>query len=894
MLIIAFLLYISNSNFFYSYSGSFCWRQNAVLVQSTEVEAIDWTGSGDGIIAVGVEVILWKKKNKLWEIAWKYKVSLPQNLVSGTWSIDGPSASATYMSEQNGVGSNATGKCVFVCYGDGKAEYTRLELRHPQPISMVKWRPSTRRQSLGDSQHRQKHVLLTCCLDGTVRLWSEMDNGRVRKVGKDNNDHKTTRLGFSVAAVIEINQSLNGVLGVDVRLTWATEIRGVFGIGKEADKLISTRGDANEKAGKCEWLIGFGPKMLVTYWAIHCLDDLSPLRFPRVTLWKKHSLEPGNLRTFAFSSFKESSLLNKVVMSRNNLYGPPIICSLIHLSPCNILVWSSLRTQLSDSVENSSFTEGQKGNFLSYSDSGVLNTDGHVGKILRVAIHPYISEVELAVSLDSNGLLLFWSLSTISSCFPGLPMLNPTWKICGRFDTQGSCSKYTILSWSPTVLDDDRVLLMGHVGGIDCFIVKFSQSEADDLVCHYICTLPFTGHGPYDVGPNNIFSIPLPSSYKKTIKYNKFMLLAVWMEGFEALSWEITLHAFDLSEPYCEPNGDNDNNLGCMWRFENTFSGKRYCLSVNPCSSQFPEPHNHNQVTSFAVVCPSSLIPIENQLGNDNDLCSKVPNYTMATGYTDGTLKLWRSNLGRASTSSMAWELVGMFAAQQGPITAIGLTDCGRKIATVCPASDSNAVSTIFIWESVYLTGLGSFVLEDTLSFDRNVVAVKWLTLENGQFLLGSCMQNELRIYAQKHCDLRSLSNPSNSLDMRLWVCIGLGHTSPAIHDFFWGRKATAIVVHDSYFSLLSQWLFLVDEKHRDKWHSNFIMGNPSFYASGMCGRGDFRSSSFLEGNDQLICGSAVMLGSWSILEIAEKFWGSLPVYHPVALLMNICSGKSY
>ena len=37
--------------------------------------------------------------------------------------------------------------------------------------------------------------------------------------------------------------------------------------------------------------------------------------------------------------------------------------------------------------------------------------------------------------------------------------------------------------------------------------------------------------------------------------------------------------------------------------------------------------------------------------------------------------------------------------------------------------------------------------------------------------------------------------------------------------------------------------------------------------------------------------GSGAKLGFWSILEVAEKLCGSLPVYHPEALLMNIYSG---
>ncbi|KAJ0110941.1 hypothetical protein Patl1_00628 [Pistacia atlantica] len=909
--------------------GSFCWSQNAVLIQRTKVEAIQWTGSGDGIIAGGIEIVLWKRQNTSWEIAWKFKENQPQNLVSATWSIEGPSATAAYMYKPDLGGSNEAGKCVLVCYSDGKSEYAKVRLRHPQPIAMIQWRPSTRRQFQGDAKHSSRHVLLTCCLDGTLRLWSEMDSRRVKKVGRDINDRKTMGRSFCVVAVIEVNQALNGDLGMDVFFTWATENTSMFKTSQGDNQFISAGGFEHGRAGKCEWLIGFGPGMLVTFWAIHCLDDINPLRFPRVTLWKKQSLESGNLNRSGFPNFKEQLILNKVVILRNCVSGPPTVCSLIHLSPCNSLVWSFLHTQTSKNIEDISPNESQTGNFLSFSASGVLNIDGHTGKILQVAVHPCVSEVELAVSLDSNGLLLFWSLSTISNSISAFPTLIPTWKHCGKLGTQGLCSKYTALSWAPSMLHEERVLLMGHVAGIDCFIVKVSQTEENEIACNYICTIPLSGHRTYEEGPANIFSIPLPSCNSKTVKYNKFLLLGVWMNGFEALSWEITLHPVDLLERCCECNVD-DNAVKCiMWKFGITTSEKRYCIAVYPRSSQFPEAHTNNQITSFAVVCPSSLIHADQKLADDDDLCSKIPAYTMATGSSDGILKLWRSNLGSPSTPDMQWELVGMFVAHQGPVSTMCLTNCGLKIATVSSKSDSNAGSTLSVWESVYLTGFGGFILEDTLSFDRSVVAVNWLTFENGQFLLGVCMENELWIYTQRRCGGQTLLNSKNSFKMQIWLCIAFAHTSPAIHGLFSGRRATAIVVHNSYFSLFSRWLFLIDKKHQAKCHSNFVVDNSSCLDYGtdtntVCAmstgcdigggfkvssvedlRGECKSALSVMTNvksdlsrvlflssDQLQFGSGIMLGFWSMLEIAEKLRGSLPAYHPEALLINIYSGN--
>lgn len=902
-------------------------------MQSTKLEAIRWTDSGDGIVAGGLEVVLWKKANRSWEIAWKYKTERPQALVSATWSIEGPSASAAYPYElrTEGLVTDKASRCVSVCQSDGKLGYVKVELHHPLPVSMIQWRPSRGRLSDGNAKHSRRHVLLTCCLDGTVRLWTETDSGRVRKMAKDVNDNKTIRRSFCVAAVIEINQALKGTLGLDVYVTWATEIAGLHETGEGAKKFFSSKGYEHDKTGSCEWIIGFGPGMLVSLWAIHCLDDVSPMRFPRVTLWKKEELqglEVGHLRKSDFTNSQEKRFISKVVILRNGLTSPPIMCSFIQLLPCNSLVWSVLSLPTSHDAGDSSPNKFRAESALACLPGGLLNLDGHAGNILQVAVHPYSCEVQLAASLDSNGLLLFWSLSSISNCILGPPTLIPTWELYGKLVTQNSCSKYTSLRWAPSVLDGELVLLMGHVGGIDCFIVKNHQGDEEKIECHYLCTIPFTGHGPYEEGPTNIFSIPLPSAKHKILKSNKFILLGIWTNGFQALSWEVTLHSYNSLESCCDSNFEmKDASDSSVWGFESTFSGKNYSVIVNPCSSQFPYPHSNDQVTSFAVVCPDGLISVEQNSASLGDKSCSYPTYIIATGCSNGSLKLWRSNRGKVSTPHTPWELVGKFVAHKGPITAISLSDCGRKVATIGKEFQSNNVSTLHIWDCMHILGAGTFMLEDTLALDGEVSSLNWLALGTGQLLLGVCMENRLHLYAQRFCGGLTMLNSVEPSTKEIWVLIAFANTFSPIRDFLWGPRATAVVVHGSYFSVISQWLFLVDKKHQSEGCPDYIKGNPTDCEGEIrkdilsaiftdreisdlkelsldetirkCNSGtpaqvntknNFLSNVFLAAT-QLKFGLGKKLDLWDIFHVVDKFSGPLPVYHPEALLMNIFAG---
>lgn len=106
---------------------------------------MQWTASGDGLIAAGIlEVVLWKKKNKIWEVAWKTRTEAPQTLVAATWTIEGPAATAARAFnhpggqhfDQSSLPREAS-RCVLIYHGDGKSGFVKLELCHPQPVTMI-------------------------------------------------------------------------------------------------------------------------------------------------------------------------------------------------------------------------------------------------------------------------------------------------------------------------------------------------------------------------------------------------------------------------------------------------------------------------------------------------------------------------------------------------------------------------------------------------------------------------------------------------------------------------------------------------------------------------------------------------------------------------------------
>ncbi|XP_020526297.1 uncharacterized protein LOC18439600 [Amborella trichopoda] len=928
------------------------WRQIVVLVQSSPVEAIAWTGSGDGIIAVGIEVVMWKKKSNSdmlpsssessWETISKSRIEgePSQNLVSATWSVQGPVATTAQGFQVEIPSSSKTPSAttamrkVMLWFGDGDAH---IELSHPQPVMMIQWRPTSSSKGDDGPHPLRMNVLLTCCLDGVVRLWNEIDSGRSR-TDKRFRDAKPS---FYVTAVIEIDRCLNGKLGIDVFVVWAKEIRGVNAACDEflTDACLSS--EEEKKAGYCEWLIGVGPGSSLCFWAIHCLDNVSPLQCPRVHLWKKQSLEASETTDIIYDSkdsvFSRSPIFLTAVISRSRSSAPPTSACLFQLLPNNSFRWSYLKDPpLSDDYSFS--VQSMKEKRLSCIVHSVLNQDGHVGNIELLMLHPFIYEVELAVSLDSNGCVVFWSLPTIPNHEMGMPTLpHLAWKFLGKIlsDDLPLGAKYSTLAWGPLVVDGNTLLLIGHSHGIDCFIVSvvWRKGNAANMVQHCkIHTILFPNQS-INSALDRLHATHLPPTCGQGFNCHRFLLMGFRMEGFHASSWEVVLHSDDLSRSGCcacdSVSGSTPTPTANAIVHQPIFSTRKYRLSAILCSPNlFDTCNKGHQVTSVAVPCDNNLmayLPYGSGASSHDGLCYDVSACHLASGFSNGVVKLWRITGPPELSlydSETPFECVGMWKAHQGPVSMIALSTSGCKIATAgvgCP-NNSNSVC---IWDPVNIFDAGHFVLEDEINLDGVVIALNFLVIGNGRLLLGVCLQSELRVYSQRRYDGCVSAEPGET---HIWFCFAYLRVPSSVHSFFWGPKATLVLVHERYFCLPSQWSFCdgyssqngiclkyaefglhqLAEEESCVYHANsdlHIIQKPPMDAA-TSGAGDSMLPSKFNGktvhaynglfvtmteHDLVCCKKS---GMYSLLNMAEDLCGPLPVYHPKALLHCLFSGN--
>ncbi|KAJ0961111.1 hypothetical protein J5N97_000926 [Dioscorea zingiberensis] len=730
--------------------SSFRWRQTAGIVQSFAVEAIEWTGSGDGLVAAGISVVLWVRKNMTWEMAWKSSSDIPQTMVSTTLFTEGPLAtvacSSNCMSDAAVFGKKSSPllskECSYVSvyHRDGKSGFTKFQLFHPQPVSMIQ----------KDTSCSWRNVLLSCCLDGTVRLWSEIENSRIKKASKDAHGKKSYKRAYHVIAVIEINQHLRGTIDMDIFISWATECGDIICEVEGGNYCLAPEVSEHGHIGKCEWVISVGPRSSLALWAIHCLDDTSPLRFPRVTLWKTLDLmefkECKNFKSDLLH-LKDQPVFVKAVASRSHPYAPPNHCSLLQLLADNSFSWLQFYSPMSNSKADGSSCQTSMEKCLPCFAGGVLNQDSHTGKIIQL-----------------DWFTLFWSLPTVSSYTLGSQaVIHPAWKLMGKVILQdkSSVTKYSAVRWAPVVLGENRFLLLGHADGIDCFVIQVSE-KGETIFCHKILSIPFDGVG-HEGPPDHIFATAMASTYGCSIFSNGFLLFGIWMGKFQALSWKF-----------------------------------------------------------------------------------------------------------------LPWEIVGMFNAHQGPVSAVSLSTCGGKIATIGMDGQSNSAS-LHIWEPKGLIGGGSFF----------------------------CMPNTLCIYSEKRFTNKDLKS-KKSKEMNIWFCITQSHVHYVCQDFCWGPKLSPVLVHEKHISLFSQWSSIAENMLHEGCSPTFVHGTSNDLPCALYTERDLcnaKESSLDEskhknnqnGQNLKFVGKPydfVISGLHSILDISDRLHGCLEVYHPQALMHYLYSGN--
>lgn len=829
---------------------------------------------------------MWTRLESSWQLTWRSTPQVPQALVSTTCSVQGPVATGAALAPADGSVP------VLVFLNDARRGLEQAELVHPQPVCMIQWRPCS--LYVHDRSEIRREILMTCCFDGTVRLWSEDEVARSKK-------QRGLQISFSVIAVMEVNNTLNGVLGVDISVRWSMESGSVVSRDEKGRfKLFS--GDLREsQVGKCEWLVSLGPGPCVSFWAVHCLDDVFPPRYPRITLWKQSKLQ-GWGESYVNSGPPKSieqSIFVEAVISRSLCSGPPVTCFLLHLLVDDSFVWSALSTRLSADSGNHASSDSAESILCCLTKP--VKQDGHKGSIRQVAVHPYSCEIELAVSMDSNRMIFFWSLSTFSTLIPTLhaPMY-PLWKLLCKFDLRNISEdvQYSCLCWAPSVTHDNRFLVLGGESGADCFIVRIQKDEV--LSCQKIFTIPFLAESNAEGPPDSIHTIPLDSKCSSCFVNNSFLVVCLWKKTFQAFSWKVVLHSenqYVNGRCLCgfAPSSLSTTNQGAHVCFDN----EMFSAVVYEGSSVFPSGLEGEYPTCISVMLlNNTVLPIQ-----QHDPYRTVPGYHIATGCSDGTVKLWKMSCADNSLQTEKerhiWELVGMFGAHQGPIDTVLLSGCGRVI-TVSRNLKKNSTS-IHIWEAVKIRGDGNFLLEDTLMLQDHIVGLDGLSLGDGRFLLAVYLANELRIYSHKHSSFQNVLHTENSKEEHLWSCIVLSHAHHDIVGFHWGPKATVVLVHENHLSLFSSWLVTGDDEYMTQIHScpvvHEMLPCTNNFNEATFGKlklpENYNNSRNVDSNDVLLTDqhSHYSHGFWSLLHIADRLSGPLASYHPRALVQYLYSG---
>lgn len=447
------------------------WETKQVLEHSFQVLTFSWTESGDGLVSAGSDITMWRRGDRGFSVLWQVRPSVPQAYAASSWSCGGLVAtgdgtqSSQHKEECVADGrtpDSSSGKATVWWWQDGQ-ETQGIELQHPSEVSMVQWRPSN---GYGEDPYTYRPVLLTSSRDGSIRLWLDMEGPNYSSFCFGDSLELKKRPTFSVAAVVDVNTCLQGVLGHDIFVTWASESR-TGGSTEEKRHTVRNNHVRRRDLAPCEWLVGVGPLGKVALWSIHSLDDILPNRPPVVTLWQQGDdvfAQPSTLPLLQAEGANGSTdrLMMKAVVQRPEgaVAVPPSSLDLFEALPSGHFRWSRLWPPISaigtgGGHVGSGAQTGRNKSIWGVS-SEVVHLDGHRGAIVQVALHPSPT-VALAASVDNQGVILLWDVSAWSS--PQVKVMSSQtlgWKLAGQISgvENSTASSYHHIAWAPSSLSE--------------------------------------------------------------------------------------------------------------------------------------------------------------------------------------------------------------------------------------------------------------------------------------------------------------------------------------------------------------------------------------------------------------------------------------------------------
>ncbi|MCO5603439.1 hypothetical protein L7F22_057589 [Adiantum nelumboides] len=826
------------------------------LEHTFKIRSFGWTESGDGLLSVGTEVVMWKQDDSGWRCLWTSSVMRPQIFAAATWSADGLAATAEGLDSSSQVGDSiqsATKGKVTVWWWEDSLGLLDSELVHPKEIVFLQWRPSKGPIILKEAF---RPVLLTACKDGAVRLWLEIDSGRARldkALGKDVSA-RHLKPAYFVSAVIETEQFLHGVLGADVFVSWPSECRTVKSYSEPVCR--STAISKRQNSNLCEWLVGLGPEGSVFLWSVFCLDDIYPPRCPRVFLWKQAN-EVLSIPALP-SGRANRQVLVKIVAQRlsSRCTDPPFSMDLFYTSKPTLFHWSRIWPPISAlGGDSSKDTESPEGGTYGITPTKTkknvwgavtenFNLIGHSNYIISIAVHP-ITFTGLVATVDSQGHVFLWS----TSCFlnKSTSLFASTWRPSGQSIVSPESNA---LTWLPAVFSGGQtVLLLARAGFVDCFLISEVQKPmytGQPLAVQLLCSLNLDVHSfehflavralPLDVQKKDFMIVGLGNASGK--------LISCYLQIFE----EETI------------SYDRDQGPPTHLRDEIKFLVK-YTSSKNSGAL--------GSLTSVAFP-PVKFLPFLQTHSNSimYEPLDSSHFYDIATGSGDGVVRLWKGDAQYLAHNSEGditddiWQCVGFMKVGSGPLSMIAIGCFGLKMATWCPTSVDTHGEGILIWSIERVSKWATFYLTDRVSMVGSPISMQWLDIGNGGSFLGLLMQSGLLVYTESHV-----------FDKRL-------------ECFAWNKNK---------------------ENHTSEQFSWRLLASKAFFSKTCCFSWGPKGSLFVTFKEHLLVFDLAeivtrvqnqdLLGTkrdhtWSLSTAGAILSSPLPAYHPVAMLYHLCTGN--